>query len=319
MPRLASGALRTWFPGNKGTKLLALLLAVATWYAIHQMTSYETIVKDVRVAVTTDEDWTVQSISRERVDVACRGSREDIGYLNRDQLSVQVDLRGRPFSGTVTAPLSAHHVNTPRGITPVSLRPNTLVIQLDRELEAPLPIKASFSGALPPGLEVAEVVCRPASARLRGPSRLVRAATLLRTQAIDLSERRETFTVFVPLRAPETTSGPASVEPATVEVSVTLQRDVQRTTLTALPIRVSLRPEGKAPTLEPGQADVTVEGSAERLTRLDPGSVFLVVDAYNLPGTGTFELPLRAMTPEGVRVVDIKPASVTLRFDASAR
>ena len=92
---------------NKGLKAAALVLAFVTWYAIRSVINFETVVSDIPLTIQVNPGWAILDQSAKTVDVLFRGSQEDIRYLNRDQIKVEVDIRGKPFAEALNVKLQA--------------------------------------------------------------------------------------------------------------------------------------------------------------------------------------------------------------------
>ena len=84
---------------NRGLKIAALILAVVSWYAIRGAINFESLVKDVPMVVRLNSGWAVLDRSTDVVDVLFRGSRDEVVGLNRMDMELVLDLRGRSRLG----------------------------------------------------------------------------------------------------------------------------------------------------------------------------------------------------------------------------
>jgi hypothetical protein len=83
---------------EKWLLLLCFLLAFLAWQGIRKNTGFPADVSNVSVDVDLPEGWAVWEKSIHQVDIVFRGSREDLRYLNSEQLRVVVPL-SNPSAG----------------------------------------------------------------------------------------------------------------------------------------------------------------------------------------------------------------------------
>ena len=295
---------------NGGLKLLSLCLAVAAWYAIRDATSFETVIKDIPINVRMDAGWAVLDASASDVDVMFRGSATDIRFLNRDQVSVDVDLRGKQVLGATTVSLVSRNVRSPGGARPFRVDPPQVTFSIDQEGDRSIPIKAEIVGELPDGVEVERIECSPATVTLHGPARRLQDVDLLLTEPIDLEGRIRSFALNKSVRLP-TDTWTARVEPDRVEVRVTLAERSTRRTLED--VRVSaLRGMrgGTSIRVSPDRVKVVLEGRSDEVTSLDASTVLAFVDCTQLEPGQKMELPVRVQAPSAVRIVEVQPAMI---------
>jgi len=297
---------------NKSLIALALILAIICWYGIREITSFEKVIKDVPIRILLDSGWSVHERSASVTDILFRGSREDIGYLNREQVEIVVDLRGKVFDGSRTIVLDPRNVRTPPRTLPVSLRPNVIELSLDREDVKEVPVRLNLAGSLPDGFEIDGQEVRPASVTLSGPSRRLAGVEAVRTAPVPLDGQFETFTVKTSLLQPGT-DWTATFIPEEVEVQIELSERVVLAQVEDVPVRVLM--EAQSPRMahvEPALVRVSVRGQAERMQTLVPSDIILHVRAIELEPGVRFVLPVEPVTHRQFRVVDIEPSSVTV-------
>lgn len=299
---------------NKGVKALSLVLAIAAWYAIQGGTNFEGTITDVPIKVYLPEGWSVLDRSADTVDVRFRGTREDIAYLNKDRVSVFIDLRNDPFKGVREIPLTVRQVEAPANARALSVRPTDLRLTLDRESEKNIAVKAEWTGKPAHGMEVEKVVCRPTFTTVRGPQKKLEALQTLQTRRIDIDGRTESFSERVSVDISKhdwiTTLSPREVE---VDVEL-IRQDVLRQTLD-LPVRI-LTAAGRPWTfaVEPVSARVILEGAPDVMARIEREPVSLYVDCSRISDPAAYELPILAHASRELYIVEIDPpaAKVTV-------
>jgi len=300
------------FLRNKSQKLAALVIAVATWYAIQPAISYESLISDIPVRVLVDPGWAVLEQSSSMVDVHFRGSREGIRYLRQDELEVQVDIRGMPYGESLTVPLELSHVRAPGGVTPVFIRPAELVLSVDQESEKRVPVRVHIQGNPPEGYDLETATPEPDTVLLSGPRLRLDTIDSVRTTPIDMEGRLQSFRLRAGI-VPPSKAWVAKVDPERVDVEVTLVERAASTKLEDVRIRVLQAPGTIRPVeVKPSHVSLTLLGRADALESLTSQDVHVYVEATTLlPGTPT-ELPLRVHLPPKVRLDTITPDVVTV-------
>ncbi|MBN1268107.1 MAG: hypothetical protein JXB04_00830 [Kiritimatiellae bacterium] len=304
--------LRTAVLNNKGAKMLSLVLGAITWYAIQETINFEAVIADVPLVIQVDSGWAVLDRSTDTVDVHFRGSQEDLLRLNRQNVEVAVDVRGRPHEGVLVLNLGAKDVRAPGGTRPVYVRPNTVTFSVDREGEKQVPVKADIQGSPPEGYEVEKVVCSPASVSVRGPRLRLEEIESLRTAPIDLEGRLRSFRLRAQVIPPSETWA-ASVDPNKVTAEVTIVERSASKTLEEIPVKVLTGSgvRGTA-TVQPAKIAVRLMGRQEWLDKVGAGDVDAYVDCSGLDPAARYDLPVRVYAPPGVTVAATEPATVSV-------
>jgi YbbR domain-containing protein len=302
-----------WFVNNRGTKALSLLLGILVWYGIQEAISFEVVLTGVDIDVLVDPGWTVIEKSRGSADVVFRGSRSDIRALNRDEVRVVLDARNLTSPGTRTMAVSTDQVRAPPAIRPVTIRPASVSVSVDRESERVVPVRAELSGQPPEGYEAKGAVCLPASVRVIGGSMVLDRIQVVRTQPVELDGRAASFVVDRPLLMPP---GPWAfrMEPDHVTVEVSIREHASVRTLSGVPIRILTQAGSKGPAeIVPASVAVTLQGRSEVLDGLGPEDLHAYIVCEALQEGSAYELPVQSRVPAGVRVTAVEPAAVTVR------
>lgn len=116
-----------WHPfRNIGWKLLATLMSIALWFTVSGDLAIERTINDRPVALKNVGAGVQAVVSPSRITVTVRGSREELGTLQDNQVTVLVDLTGL---GPGQYKLPAH-VDTPATVDVSKLAPATVEVQI---------------------------------------------------------------------------------------------------------------------------------------------------------------------------------------------
>lgn len=297
---------------NKYTKLVALVLAVITWYAVQPAISFETVVSDVPVRIQVDPGWAVLEQSVAAVDVHFRGSREAIRFLSIEQPEVNLDVRGLQDGESLTLPIPLKNVRAPGGARPVYLRPGEVTLTIDQEGEKVVPVKAQIQGNLPDGFEVERTVTTPAVVSISGPRQRLQGVDSVRTSPIDLEGRLQSFKVRSAVVSPSKT-WVARMEPERVDVEVVLVERSASAEFGDVPVRALVSP-GRHPHAEvaPARVNVVLKGRAELLDALEADAIQAFVDCSRIDPDTRYDLPVKLHLPPRITAEVIEPPVVSV-------
>jgi YbbR domain-containing protein len=220
-----------------GLRLLALGIALALWYSVSLEDRESMAERLIEASVSYNRPRGFVVLDPvPSVSVRLRGSSKAIRQLNPFQATVQVDLP-RAQLGAVNITLGPDDVQVPEGFEVVSIDPNVIRVDLDREITQRVPVRADLRGKPAPGSEVGEPEILPNQVFVTGPQSLLERVEFLTTRPIQLTARAITFeesvdvvppadpliqvvqpskvNVRVPLTPPEPPAGEAAEEGST--------------------------------------------------------------------------------------------------------
>jgi len=295
---------------NWVTKVACLVLAFVVWQGIRENTSFETVMTDVSVRVVTAEGWAVLEQSADAVSVGFRGSRDDIKYLNSDQVEIVIELPENSGAAERSIRLLPRHVKASSRARAVAVTPEQLFVTVGREVERQIPVKVSFEGALPEGIDLEKTVAEPATVKIRGAAQRVGKLEHVRTEPVSLDGRVHSFKTHVSVA----TAGAAwQVTPERVLAEIVL---IERTTtreFSDIYVRPLLLPgEARRIEIRPAKIRVVLKGSDQRMEPLKARDLYVYVDCSELTESAQYELPVRVDVPFGLQVERIEPAVVNI-------
>lgn len=193
-----SESARIW-----GLRLLALGIAVALWYSV-SLEDRETLAErivEASVSYSRPRDLVILD-PVQSVNVRLRGSSKRIRQLNPAQANVQVEL-SRAQPGAVNITLGPDDVLVPEGFEVVSIDPNVIRVELDREVTQRIPVDVQLVGQLPEGFTADEPEVLPNQVFVTGPQSLLARLDVLITRPVSLTGRTQTFDETVSVAPPD--------------------------------------------------------------------------------------------------------------------
>ncbi|MBC8206428.1 MAG: hypothetical protein ISR85_05855 [Kiritimatiellales bacterium] len=293
---------------NWTIKLVCLLLAFAVWQGIRESTSYEVVVSDVPVAITAGAGLAVLDQSTDVVSIRFRGSRDDIRFLSRDQVALEMDISDRTDRLRQTVKFTPRYVKAPSRAHAVVFNPPEITVTIDREVERDLPVKVALEGMLPEGIQIEKVVCVPAVVRVHGAERRLLDLEQVHTVPVSLDGRYNSFKTHVNIAA---SGQPWESDPDRVSVELSLvERFVTRRVEKNLVRPLLASDDTRVVRIRPERVDVVLKGSPQRIEKLNVRDVYTYIDCTELTEPTDYEVPVRVDIPTGVQVEKIEPSVV---------
>ena len=140
---------------NRGLKLLALLLAVALWFAVGVEEPTETTLSMALELVNLPSGMMITSEIPPSLQVRVMGPGSVIRKLTQARLAQTIDLAGFK-RGRHSIPLGPKNFNFPRGVRVTRVQPNPLTLTLAPTMVKALQIKPVLEGSPPEGFEIDE-------------------------------------------------------------------------------------------------------------------------------------------------------------------
>jgi YbbR domain-containing protein len=201
-------------------------------------------------------------------------------------------------------------------LTGLAVRPQQVQVRLPvREvfLTRPVPVVPTLVGTPPQGMGVALLEIDPPFVTVAGPQDVVARLATLGTEPVNLGviqgEVRRTVRVQVPEHVRIQGSGEVSVRVVVVPSPASRELD-------GVPVVVEGLRAGLEASVEPASVSVRVVGSKDAVEGLSPDTIRATVDASQLTGGGG-RLPVRVQVPDGLWIVQVRPAQVILRLRRS--
>ena len=289
-------------------KLFSLLLAFAVWQAVRENTSFEVMVSDIPVTVTAGDGRAVFDRSTDTVNIRFRGSRDDIRFIDSDQVAVKIDISQHPDRLRQTIKFSPRYVKAPSRAHAVQFDPPEITVTIDREVERVLPVKVVLEGELPQGIQMEQAVCTPASVKVRGAERLLSELEQVRTVPVSLDGRYSSFETPAVIAS---TGQPWTVSPDRVTAEVSLVERVATRRIENSYVRPLLAAgDARVIKIRPEKVTVTLRGSPQQIAELNERDVYTYIDCTELTDPADYEISVRADLPAGLQVEKIEPAAV---------
>lgn len=291
-------------------KIISVALAIVLYLLFRMNTLTERQIA-VPLNVITPEGFVVSSDYPDRINLTMRGEAEDIGGVLTDDVEAFVNLATFPEEGEYRVPIEFRKSGT--ALQPEALelrsRPREIDLTLERRTVRSLVVRPELSGFPALGYELTQYFVSPSSVTAVGPQSQMANLTELKTELIDLSGRREDFSVTTRLVRPSSQieiPGGEIVEFRGVVDEAVVIRTIADREIVVFDLPVGLQIVGELP-----RVSLTVQGSQLTVEAARPQDMTFYIDGSDIGGPGAYALPLKMDIPPGLAVLQVLPLEVT--------
>lgn len=302
--------LRGLFLDHLPQKAFALALTTALLVFVREDKTTQ-VTAAVRVRVGRPEDRVLVSPVVDKVNVTIEGKYSALRKLDLDSLPpVDVNLTGTEGDQVAFEP---EMFKLPPGMLVRTVRPAAMVVRFEAKASRKVPVSVSTAGEPALGFRLTSITVEPPEVQVEGAASVIEALSKVETLPVELSGRSQSTRLEIGLR-PE----PAFVTvlgPVKYRVALTIEEKRGTRVLSDVPVAVSgTLAGGPGWEVSPTTVDVTLHGPARLLDAVTIEQLSAAADATGLERQRRmlYTRPVRLAPPEGLTVVEIKPAKVTL-------
>lgn len=296
---------------NWPVKILSVAAAVLL-FLFNQMANLEERFLSVPLRIEMAEQFIPAETYPKTVRVTLRGQGEEINLVLEDDIEVHADFSSYTSEGTYTVPIRVIREGNLSHIDPLELHvePKQLSLKIEKKISKSVSIEPSLAGYPAKGYELTQYFLTPSSVQIEGLESTVRNLETVETESIDLSGRREDFTLRLRLKKPNQFSaypGGDTVEFFGIVQEKTILQTVENVDLIALDLSSDLEVSGL-----PQDAVIMAQGTQLLLEKLNKQDFILTIDCSEITSPGVYDLPVNPDVPRGVLVLKYNPARVRI-------
>lgn len=306
-PQRAERWLRFVFVEDWGTKLLALVIALALWYGVTGQRKPTTIrVPRVPLNFRLPGDTEISNEPRTEVEITLTGNKRALDTINVRDLIANVDVSDfRPGEHSVMLTPERVTMGLPDGVQYGDIQPNNVLLRLEPRLDRELEVEVRHTGNIPAGYELRGIVVKPEKIKVRGPASHLSTLQKATTEMVSLDGRKESFTL--PQTAIEIPDKKVDLIEGVVSVTFEIGEERVEKSLAGVSVIAS---DGTQ--VRPETVSVTLYGERSVINQLRADNLKLVLDVAE-DGSFTPRLELPADLKERVQLRSTNPSVFTRR------
>ena len=305
------------FPKNWVLKLLSLFFAVFMWYFVAGEDNVDMTVKVPVEVINLPQDLIISNEYKRELEVTVSGSRTLIRNLS-GEVSRTVDL-SNATPGPVVVKNDTKFIPVPWGVKVLRAKPSEFILQLDKLIEKKLRIHAVTSGQVPQGYSLVAVVLEPDEITITASEAIIGKESMINTLPLDITGLTGPTMTHTSLELPSEISELIGHPVVTANIIIE-EKEVHRVVKN---VPVVLPTGDNSPTLlqiSPNEVTIhSVIPYSLSQKASDYKSLFTATITAAGLKPGTHKIKVLIKPAEGVKILEIEPAEVTVRVPPAAK
>lgn len=297
--------MRNWFRHNLGIKLASLACALALFFYVLSQQGEPISFGDVPLDFYNEPINLAPSVTPETISVSLQGPRNIILGLEREQIKVYLDIKGKE-KGRFLYPSEDFKIKCPEGVRVVKITPRVVSVNLETLVTKEMEIKPTILGKPASGYGIGKTTYSPKSLKVRGPESRLEALAGIPTTPIDVSDISSNIARVVKADLAERDLKIIGEVP--IQVAIDLVRELVEKRFTDIPIKIMQPPSSLLEArLKEKKATLVLRGPQEAMATLRAADVTVAIDVSDL-SRGTYKLKPEVTTPPKIEVVSVTPS-----------
>lgn len=277
---------------NLSAKLLSFFFAIALWLSVTNQIDFEQEMTFPIEYVNRPENLTTIQALPDAIRCQVRGKGRFLRYTLRDALC-RIDLSGNQAGlNTITVGGSNLVLPSDARVARVDvLEPKRILAEFDETVIRDIPITPTVVGVpAAKHVQVGKTFVNPASARVRGPRKLVDQIALVSSDEVDIAGTKNTVRKKVKLLK---SFGPTvTITPEIVEIGITVETmHVEKISRVTVEV-VDILPDGLEWSVQPESVSVRISGARSFVDAATKKETKLLLSSASWEA-GTHDLTLR--------------------------
>lgn len=196
--------------------LLAIVLAVFSWYLVTGREKVETLVSMSLEIINPPQGLIIDDGMVDNIQVRVRGPKGLVRALGQKQLAYPLDMAGLKVGENVIE-FEERKIPLSKAYEVVEIKPNRLTLRVDRLTEKSIPVIPDWKGELDEDFQLLGTNVSPKFITIRGPESILKQITQVKAQALmDFDKPPSAWSEDVILNLPSQ----VEVEPGQVRVEL---------------------------------------------------------------------------------------------------
>jgi YbbR domain-containing protein len=294
--RYSRFALKNRLRHDAGLRIISVLLAIGLWIFVNG--AQHSSVQSFNVPISyrgLPPGFVITNPHPDFVKMQITGPRTLLSLTEPNRLALRLDLNGVGV-GQASFKIGPDSFNVLRGTSITGISPSQIVLDVDKWMIRPTPVRLNVGGKVASGYKIAASETSPPDVTLKGPSRALARIDYVQSEPFDVTGLAQDTSRELPLVAP---GGMVRMSPAQVMATINLGPVIGDREYRGLPIAV--RDNDYRTRVIPARVNITVRGAIPALNKLDlSGAAYVEADGM-MPGT--YNLPLQVKIPDGFEIV----------------
>jgi len=285
----------------------AALFAALLWVIVNMRDQYQTTIVVPLVLEDIPAGKAIQTPVPRRLFLRCTSDGWRLAAMTlRGDVRCVLDVNSLPANQpALTLKDITERLNLPYGIQPITMRPESLYVRLDRTAQKKIPVTLDYQLSFKDGYGlVGSPVVTPESVQVEGAETVLKAISTWKTAYTRFENLKASVETDVMLA--DTSAYTLRFLPAQVRVRVNIQPFAEKP-FSGLAVEVLSVPVSREVILIPPKIDVVVRGGIEQLAGLSLRDFRASVDYSVLVSDASGFIDPQVVSPAGVQLVSKRP------------
>lgn len=304
------------WPKNWVLKLLSLFFAIFLWYFVAGEDKVDMTVKIPVELINLPQDLIVANEYKRELEVTVSGPRGLIRNM-AGEVTRTIDLE-KATQGPVVIKNDTKSIPMPWGVQVLRVKPSEMIVQLDKLIEKKLPIQPVTTGEVPEGYSLISVLLEPSEITITTSEAIIGKMSVINTLPLDISGLTEPTITHTSLDLVPQIS--ELIGHPVVTATILIEEKQVHKSVRNIPIIVP--DNNNVPTLKLSSSQVTVHASIPySLAQTTSSYTSLFAATITAEGLqpGTHKIKVLVTPAEGVRILEVEPAEVTVTVPAAKK
>lgn len=302
-------------PRNLTLKIASLFIAIVLAYAVHSPGNVSVVTLVVPIELrNAPEDKVVVRPAKKDAQITLKGPSFLIGPVASSPPALRAHLPDN-CEDRVSVTFKSSDISLPSSVEIIGIEPPQMEFVFEAVEKREVRVEVPRLGQLAHDLLLDGIEVAPKMVTVKGPRSEVRQLRAIEAEPVSLSDLTESSEVVLNLRAP---SSAVSLATRSVLARISVSQVPSEREFSALPVEIRVpRGLGKFAVL-PSQVSVTLSAPPALLSKMAGNDVIPYVRIVELPEERSAAVKVYVDIPEGIKVVQIEPATVAIEQGAVA-
>ncbi|MCO5141675.1 MAG: CdaR family protein [Oligoflexia bacterium] len=292
---------------NLGWKILSFVVAFVIWFIVMSSNAIE-MTKEVNLELALPNELVVSNEIPKIVSFRLSGSKFFLRTVANSLDNLKIDLTNAK-AGPTYYRIEKDSLHLPIGVKVLSISPSTINPVLSPVDRRSVPVDVITRNSVPNGYRVVKIQATPKNVRIKGPKNVVEKISVIKSQAIDLTDIPASLKWDIPLA----TGHPNIVfdEETEPKISIEVEPTGSNFRVAGVPLQIN---SSRSFTVNPDKVALYVNCPPNLIRTLTPDKVKAYVD---MPETkaGVYVREVKVELPKGVKLVRTVPDRVQVKLE----
>lgn len=247
------------------------------------------------------------------IKVSVWGESSAISSIREDDIITYIDVSNFPKEGDYRVPIQFKLKGTALNIEPLEINsePSELKVTLERSFTKSVEVKLAIKGNPAEDYEIYETSIEPATVNIRGPYSIVEKIEDLITESIQIYNRKKDLSGVVSVINPNSLI--STVGSGKIQYSVRIREVMNTKSYKNVAVYLEDLDEDFEVVSELPLGILTVKGQKSAVENWKLPANVLKINCKSIKGVGKYTLPVQAVVPGRLELVNAEPKNIQVQ------